>query len=127
MHERAGPFADVAADALDARVRCILPSGELRFIGVWHVCPQNFGDSIEWSDPYPATRRMTTLTAVSARMTSVVRRTSGARSREPAACRRRISQELPALQPDAQRDQQQAEQKDGGERDDNDQPRIRGD
>src|SRR5579862_4567933 len=45
-------------------------------IGVWHVCPQNDGDSIACRLPYPASRMMTTLTQVSARISSVARRTS---------------------------------------------------
>ena len=67
------------------------------------------------------------LTAVSAAMRSAVRRTSARRKSRTgqSATARRIAQQLSPLQPHAHRDEQQPDHEHGGDRDEDDQPRVR--
>ena len=92
----------------------------------WHAWPQNDGDSIEWSAPYPATRTMTTLTAVNATTIRTLRRVAGDRKSMTNHSPRRagLPHQPAVLEPHAERNQQQPEHEHRRQRDEDDERRV---
>ena len=80
-------------------------------IGVWHVWPQNEGDSIEWSPPYPANSTIAPFDGRQHR--DHQHQPPGRRlpevDDEPLAGRLRVPHQPAALEPHAERNQQEAE------------------